>query len=130
MIYIISDVKIIRPLDLIIIIFFSLLVVFFSLSLYSANAHPSHVVIQGSESTWIYTMEDDIKITINGPLGHTLVSIGQGRAQILSSPCTLQSCISFGSIHRNGQWLACLPNRVFLFIEGIEEEGTIDALVY
>jgi len=129
MIYIISDVKIIKPLDFIIILFFSLLLVFLSFTLYSNNTHASYVIIQGQDRTWIYPIEDDVRLNIQGPLGETLVSIGQGRAEILSSPCSLQSCISFGLIQRKGQWLACLPNRVFLVIEG-REEGTIDALVY
>ena len=54
--------------------------------------------------------------------------IVNGKAAIVASPCSGQTCVAAGALHKNGQWTACLPNRVFILIEGAEGEDAIDAV--
>ena len=75
-------------------------------------------------------MDAELEFAVTGALGETRVLLDSGRAAILSSPCAGQTCISAGGIHRNRQWLACLPNRVFLLIEGGDGGDSFDALAW
>lgn len=75
---------------------------------------------QGAE--WIYPMEGDREIEVEGPLGVTIVHIHEGGVSIESSPCPNQTCVAAGSVDRSGQWIACLPNQVFVRVEGGSDE--------
>ncbi len=58
-----------------------------------------------------------------GPLGESLLRIGDGSARLLESPCPHQVCIGMGGIRRAGELLACIPNRLLVRIEGEGGEG-------
>ncbi|PKL26973.1 MAG: hypothetical protein CVV46_13925 [Spirochaetae bacterium HGW-Spirochaetae-2] len=40
--------------------------------------------------------------------------------------CPLKICVSMGRIHRAGQWIICLPNQIFVWIEGTPSDTSID----
>jgi hypothetical protein len=42
--------------------------------------------------------------------------------QVISSPCPEKICVKTGRISKPGQWIACLPNRVFISIRGRRSE--------
>ena len=88
----------------------------------------SRVVVKGQDKTWIFPLEAEERISVAGFIGETMVEIRNGRAAIVSSPCSGQTCVAAGGLHKNGQWTACLPNRVFILIEGAEGEDVIDAV--
>ena len=66
----------------------------------------------------LYDLSRDREIEVRGPLGSTVVRIHDGTARVISSPCQNQTCVQSGAIARTGQWIGCLPNGVFLSIEG------------
>jgi hypothetical protein len=66
----------------------------------------------------VYPLGADRTVTVSGPLGDTVVEIRGGQARVLSSPCAEKICVRSGAIARPGQWIACLPNRVFLDVQG------------
>jgi len=119
-----------KPLDLVIIFISALIILTASINIYSGGRGASNFIIQGPGNTWIFPMNTNIEISVSGLIGESLVSIRGTEAGILSSPCTGQTCIIAGNIHRQGQWLACLPNGVFVLIEGMQEEGRPDAIVH
>ena len=41
-----------------------------------------------------------------------------GQARFLDSPCSNRICVQSPPLWREGDWAACLPNQVFLRIEG------------
>lgn len=88
------------------------------------------VIIEGSDQTWVYPLKSEETIQVTGPLGITIVEIHDGHAHIEQSPCKNQTCVSSGSISRPGDWIACLPNSVFVRIEGSEQEGGVDAATW
>ena len=104
--------------------------IFFSFGIYSENTGVSQFIIRGMESSFIFPMDSEETLNVQGPLGITTVQIHSGRAYIISSPCAGQTCIHAGSINRNSQWLACLPNRVFLLVEGADKGADFDALSF
>jgi hypothetical protein len=80
----------------------------------------TRVVINGSGREWVFPLDTDERVEIPGPLGNTVVRIEGNQAWVESSPCTNQVCVAAGHIHGQGEWVACLPNNVFLMIEGKE----------
>lgn len=118
----------IKPLDIPVIIM-AIVLAFLSGSS-SGKSAASMVVIRGPYNTWVYPMDKEELISVNGILGETLIAIHNGSAAIVSSPCTGQTCVAAGSLHKNGQWTSCLPNRVFLLIEGSDEKDDVDAVAW
>jgi hypothetical protein len=78
----------------------------------------ARVVISGSVREWIFPLDADERVDVSGPLGNTVVRIRRRQAWVESSPCANQLCVSSGRISGHGVWAACLPNNVFLRIEG------------
>jgi hypothetical protein len=87
------------------------------------------ITIKGRDDKWTFPLDAQETLSVPGPLGDTLVEIRQGKAHILSSPCTNQNCIAAGFIRARGQWIACLPNGVMVSVEGMNTEG-IDGAVW
>ncbi|NLY05725.1 NusG domain II-containing protein [Candidatus Sordicultor fermentans] len=53
-------------------------------------------------------------ITLEGPLGETIVKIEGGKVWVSSSPCPDHICIEMGKIPDNGGFIACIPNRIII----------------
>ena len=91
--------------------------VFCAVKIYGKNESALQFVIQGKEGNWVYPVNQTVQIDIPGPLGNTTVVLIDGKAQVVSSPCANQTCVSSPSIQKRNQWIACLPNAVFVRIE-------------
>ena len=96
---------------------------------YGVKSTSARVTVRSGEKTWIFPLDGDEKLIVEGPIGETLIAISNGRAAIISSPCIGQTCVAAGEMHKSGQWAACLPNKVFLLIEGVSKDA-IDAFSY
>ena len=84
---------------------------------YSDNGNVYTFFLQGENGAWIFPSGADEVVRITGPIGETLVEIHDGAAQIVFSPCVNQTCVATGAVHSRGQWIACLPNRVIVYID-------------
>jgi len=89
-----------------------------SFRVYSGNSDSAEVRIESGGRTWIYPLDAQRTVTVDGPIGVTVVRIGSGGARIMDSPCPDKLCVHMGSVSRPGQWAACMPNRVFVRIDG------------
>ncbi len=96
---------------------------------YGGGGEAAYVSIRSGEIEWIYELESDRIVEIEGPLGVSTIEIHDGNAHFTDSPCRDKICISMGKIDRSGEWAACLPNSVLIRIIGKQDES-IDALVY
>jgi hypothetical protein len=72
----------------------------------------------------VFPLDAEEHIGVSGPLGETVVEISGGQSRVLSSPCANQTCVAAGHLSRRGQWAACLPNKVFVYIEGTGDDDT------
>jgi hypothetical protein len=68
----------------------------------------------------IYTNDT---ITIHGSIGDTVIQIKNGAVAIVSSPCPRHFCQHAGAIHRSGEMLVCVPNRVAVRITSDANTG-------
>jgi hypothetical protein len=101
----------------------------FSLYAYSGRNQAGEVVIEASGTQWIYPLNVDRRELIKGPLGDTIVVIDGGKARVEDSPCPDKLCVHMPAISKPGQWIACLPNKVFVRVRGNSGE-TVDDLSY
>ncbi|GHV96777.1 hypothetical protein AGMMS50293_30970 [Spirochaetia bacterium] len=88
---------------------------------YAKPRNTSQVLIQGQDRRWVFPQDADETVTVPGPLGDTIVRIHENQAWVVSSPCDNQMCVGAGHVHSQGDWVACLPNNVFLVIEGSDD---------
>jgi hypothetical protein len=120
--------SILRPLDVLIVASSAALLVALSIAVYGGP--PSATLVVSTEmGEWVYPMSQDRDIEAQGPLGITYIHIGDGNAHIEDSPCANKTCVASLPISKTGEWAACLPNGVFIHIEGAEDDGEIDAFV-
>jgi hypothetical protein len=64
-----------------------------------------------------------------GPLGTTQIEFDGSAVRILDSPCPDKLCIHMGTVDDPEEWIACLPNRVFVRIRS-KEESPVDAVSF
>lgn len=118
----------IKPLDVLIVALSTIALVALSISVYGGPA-AAVLVVSSGEQEWIYPLSQDREIEVQGVLGVTRIHVGAGRAHIEGSPCANKTCIAAPPIRKTGDWSACLPNGVFIRIEGSEDDDGIDATV-
>lgn len=112
---------------------FFIVFVVFSLFIFSVFAFSSDVqgeavvVIESEDGTFLYPIDTDRDIAVAGPLGDTHVRIENNSVRIVESPCPDKLCIAMGRIDSNGQWVACLPNRVFVRVKTAGYDTQVDA---
>ncbi|MDR1318114.1 MAG: NusG domain II-containing protein [Treponema sp.] len=90
---------------------------------YSDSGSRSIVNVKGEGGVWLFSPDAAETLRVAGPLGDTVVEIRNSEVRVLSSPCVNQTCIAAGAIHARGQWIACLPNRVLVSIDGEADGG-------
>lgn len=85
--------------------------------------------VTSADATWLLRPDTDQVLEVPGPLGNNRVVVRDGGVFVATAPCANQICVKTGRVSRPGQWIACLPNRVFVAVEGAGEEQ-IDARSY
>ena len=119
-----------RPklLDLVIFIAGIAAIAFIALSVYSGSGDTLYVQITGASGEWLEPLSTNKEVEVPGPLGFTHVHIANGTVAITDSPCENKLCIAMGAIAARNQWVACLPNNVFVRIGGqTSDKGALDA---
>ncbi len=89
-----------------------------SVRAYGGRVGAAVVHLRGPGREWVFPLGEDRTVTVSGPLGDNIVEIRGGTVRVLSAPCRDKLCIKMGAIARPGQWIACLPNLVFLDVQG------------
>jgi hypothetical protein len=121
---------VLKPFDYILVLLSVIAVVFLSVFIYSAKPEEVVLRIDSAGGEYLYPLDENLEIEIEGPIGHTHVVVEDGRAYISYSPCEDQLCVLMGPVSEAGQWAACMPNRVFISIEGGKPDEEIDILSY
>jgi hypothetical protein len=118
-----------KPFDFLVVGIAVALTGFSAFVVYARPQAGQQVIIQGASGrTWVYPLDADETVAVQGPLGNTVVRIHNHQAWVESSPCGNQTCVAAGHINSEGEWVACLPNNVFLLIEGAgNDTGNVDS---
>ena len=87
------------------------------------------VVTNGEQTLFTAPLDQPRSVDLNGPLGQTHLVIDDQGARITSSPCPRKICISMGTARHAGDLLACVPNRILVYIDSpAAEEAPYDLL--
>lgn len=118
-----------RPLDGILVAIALTAAVVSGILVYGDSDGTTRLVIEAPSGSWIYDLETDRTVEVPGELGITVVRIEDGKARITASACPNKTCVAASPISRAGDWIACLPNKVMLRIDGEERESDeVDAI--
>lgn len=106
-----------------------LLCVFYLFQTLWSSEHAAKVQIRlGDKIYATYSLNQQREIHVHGKLGDAVISISQGKARFVKSPCTTQYCVHQGWLTRAGQAAICLPNQISLELLG--ETKAYDSLNY
>jgi hypothetical protein len=94
---------------------------------YAGSARAGDVVVEASGKQWMYPLSTARRVTVPGPLGDTVVVIEAGSARVVDSPCPDKLCVAMAAVSKPGQWIACLPNKVFVRVRGTSGEKLDDS---
>ncbi len=122
----------VKPADIAIFLF-ALALSFSSFLLFQTFSGAKAIHVTTETGTWVYDLSVDAMIDFEGPIGITTMEIEGGRVHVHASDCKNQVCVLAGWIDSPGEWIACLPNNVFIVIQGTPEiagEGGIDDSSY
>ena len=124
--------KQITALDVLLALATAALVIFLFVTVYGGREDADTVLIRVDDTSWRYSLDTEHEVAIPGPLGDTEVHIEDGHVHVIDSPCNSKICVAAGTISRPGEWIICLPNRVFISIEGVAdtEEQEVDDVVF
>ena len=76
-------------------------------------------VVSTDDREEVYPLNKDGVFSLNG--GTNTLVIENGEAWVSEADCPDKICMGMGKISKNGEFIACLPNRVIIVVEGGEE---------
>ena len=122
----------IKLVDILLILLFLATIIYFSINIFIGNnGKTKQLVIESGDNLWYYQLDKNKEVKIQGILGESTIKIEDGFVFFEDSPCPNKLCVLSNSICKNGDWIACLPNGVFVRIEGDDENSSeIDIISY
>jgi hypothetical protein len=116
----------VKPWDIVVIVLVLGLCGGLTWRIYAVPIGPVTVHVKAADGDWYYPLDKARQFEVSGPLGNTRIGIAGDAARILDSPCPNKTCVHSGSVNAAGGWIACLPNRVLITVEG-RPEAAYDA---
>jgi hypothetical protein len=116
-----------RPFDYLAIAISLALVAGLSVYAYAGRGRRGEVRVEASGTQYVYPLSEERRVPVQGPLGVTVVVIRGGKAAVEDSPCPDKLCVHMAAISMPGQWIACLPNKVFVRVAGVTGEQVDDS---
>ena len=118
-----------KPFDIVFVLIFLIVIFlsFFNLFIKKMKRRRNFLWQTPSEK-FIYSLSKDGIYKFKGLLGESSIQVESGKAKFIDSPCENKNCIQSGEISTHGQWAACLPNGIFINIEGKSKESGFDAV--
>lgn len=121
-----SKIKV-KPLDIIIFLIGVALIVFSIKSLGNKKNGEKYVIVAVLGDEYIYPLNKNMRKDFEGAEGISTIVIENGKAFFEESCCPNKTCVQSSPLSHPNEWSACLPNQVFLRIDGTSEE--MDVLV-
>ena len=83
------------------------------------------VTVEGRE-IGRYPLSKNGTFPLNG--GTNILVVENGEAWVSEANCPDKVCMGMGKISRNGEFIACLPNRLLVVVEGAAEDSPVDGM--
>ena len=101
--------------------------VFLFSSMKKADGGAKAVVYVDKEETAVYDLSEEGTYEIKSDRGTNLLVIKDGKADVTEADCPDDLCVKQKEISKNGETIVCLPHRVVVEIESLEE-SELDAI--
>lgn len=72
----------------------------------------------GNQPSVDVPLNENHRYTLSGPRGDSIIEVSQGRIRFIESPCQGKQCIHSGWLQRDGEFTACIPNRISITVRG------------
>lgn len=105
-----------------------LLISITSIFAFANQENPGTVLVQIRGVDYRYSLDRKRIISPKIP-GECTISIAESKVSVVESECPERICVRRGEIGKVGEWIACVPHRVFISIDGIEQTS-IDDISY
>lgn len=115
----------IKPLDILIFCLGIAAIVFSFKILGKSKGSEKYLVVAAYESEYIYPLNKDASLEFEGIEGISKIEIKDGKAFFTDSCCPNKTCVQCTPISSNNEWTACLPNQVFIRVEGGTSEDDV-----
>jgi hypothetical protein len=79
------------------------------------------VEVSGKNTNQLKLSENQI-FSVTGPRGKTLIQIMDNKVRVTNSACREKICVRSGWINKTGQIIVCVPNRVVVKIDGVNND--------
>lgn len=97
----------------------SVILIALSLLVLKGNNDPvAKAVIKVKDAEYIYPLNQSRELEFEGELDKAHLIIHDGCIEFVQSPCRDKVCIHMGQARKEGDFLACLPNRIIVTVEG------------
>ena len=83
------------------------------------------VTVEGRE-IGRYPLKKNGTFPLNG--GTNILVVENGEAWVSEANCPDKVCMGMGKISCNGEFIACLPNRLLVVVEGAAEDSPVDGM--
>ncbi|MDH5378403.1 MAG: NusG domain II-containing protein [Gammaproteobacteria bacterium] len=113
--------------DILVLLFsFFLVVSLYPLLWQPHEAFADTAELSARSSKRLLALDQDGVYRIEGFLGETIVEVSEKKIRVLASPCSNKQCIRSGWLQKVGEFSACLPNGVSLFLLGDDRYDSIN----
>ena len=68
------------------------------------------------------TLHETKEVFLDGPAGGLTLAIANGAVRVSEAGCRDKICVRMAAISRAGEWIACVPNRLIVRVEGAAPE--------
>jgi len=107
-----------KPADFIFITLSAALIAISVIQLTGDSSSEAKAVIKVKDTEYIYPLNQEQDLMFDGELGKSHIIIHDGCVEFESSPCRDKVCIKMGHGKEDGDFLACLPNRIIVTVQG------------
>ena len=128
-----SEKIIFKAADFFVMLIFISVIIFSFIRIKHSSSENLYLLVQTPLGQYIYSLEKDADFFVEGEKGQSHISIKAKSAAILDSECPNKTCVTSGAIKRYGEWIACIPNRILIRIEGTvteSDKNKLDALSF
>ena len=118
-----------RDLILVAVLLVAAIVLFFglrSLQARDTGTGAQAVVTVDGKEIGRYPLKKNGTFPLNG--GTNILVVENGEAWVSEANCPDKVCMGMGKISRNGEFIACLPNRLLVVVEGAAEDSPVDGM--
>ena len=96
---------------------------------YGDRAGEPWIHVESADEEWILPQQGFRLLELQGPIGTTTIEVKDGEVRVIASPCSEKICLQTGGISKPGEWIACLPNRIFITVRA-KDRKNVDAVSY